>query len=193
MRAACGRPVVVLPARERPGRDQESPARDSSAVMHTWGAGAGCPGRRPPRVLAATPRSGVRRMATHVNGSFSSTSQSTSWSSSSRRNERVRHRASSARCASADVLTEGNMCSQARNGSGRTLSKVSLLSRRVRKTRTAEPFSGPGSCKEPFICHGSGDPLSRPRSAVEAAPPTLLPAPGSAVRRAPYAAPSFPV
>jgi hypothetical protein len=141
-RVACGRPVVVLLARERVGRAEDMSAPPRSPIVHSWSAGAGCRGRLRAPLAAATPRSGVRRMAAHAVGSFSSTSQSTSWSPSSRRNERVSRRAPSARCVSADVLTEGNMCSQAKNGSGRTGVGGPSRAGRCTKARIPEPFCG---------------------------------------------------
>jgi hypothetical protein len=78
--------------------------------------------------------------------SFGSTSQSTSWSSSSNRNERVSRSAPNTRCASAEVRVEGNICSYARSGLGRNRAERMCVLELVPKNGFIEPMRGCGAC-----------------------------------------------
>jgi hypothetical protein len=110
--------------------------------VHTWGAPGACPGRRSRlRVSELRSRSGARCGRAPA-GSVLSTSQSTRSSSSSRRNERESRSAASARCASADVLSKGNMCSYRKEGGGWTARAHVSGPRLALRNGVLEPFSG---------------------------------------------------
>jgi len=88
--------------------------------IQTWAARRGWPGRRGVASgRAMRSRSGARCGRAPA-GSLPSTSQPTRSSSSSRRSELVSRNAASARCASANVRNEGNMCSHRKDGRGWT-------------------------------------------------------------------------
>jgi hypothetical protein len=109
-----------------------------TGVTQTCGAGWGWPSRC--RGLRSRPsRSGARHERAPA-GSLQSTSQSTQSSSSSVRNERVSRYAASARCASANVRHEGNMCSQATEASGWTAHAPSTKPSAQLKNGSTEPF-----------------------------------------------------
>jgi hypothetical protein len=109
-------------------------------VTQTCGAGWGWPSLC--RGLRSAPsRSGARHGRAPA-GSLPSTSQSTQSSSSSVRSERVSRYAASARCASANVRNEQNMCSQATDASGWTIARPARRPPAEPKNGSTKPFSG---------------------------------------------------